>query len=182
MNQDVLGGTVEIAFRNFTIPSYVLGEPEVNIEEGTRERTTQAGIFRKGSGSLDTAEVTIPMYVPSWDWLGENIIRSRYNPGTGTNPGNIIWNANTCSGTQDIGPVNFHYVCEEDDQKDFHFFNANLRININPTFAREEDLMVELSFYANPDEDGNVWRAGTGDLTGPSVYDVATESTVPLES
>lgn len=181
MNEDVLGGVVEVSFRDITIPAHLLGEPSVSIEEGTRERTTQTGVFRRGSGSLDTAEVTVPMYIPSWDWFGDNILRGRFNAGTGENAGNVIWNANTCSGTLDAGAVNFHYVCDSTDDNDVFFYNASLRVNINPTFATGEDLMVELTFHANPDEDGNVFRLGTGDLTQPSVWDAATEATIPYD-
>lgn len=180
MNEDVLGGVVEIAFRNFTIPAHLLGEPSISIEEGTRERTTQAGTFRRGSGTLDTAEITIPMYIPSWDWFGENIMRARYTAGTGENTGNVIWNANTCSGSVDAGKVNFHYVCDTNDNNDIFFYNASMRVNINPTFATGEDLMVELTFLANPDEDGNVYRLGTGDVTDESIYDVTTQTTIDV--
>lgn len=181
MNENVLGGVVEISFRDYTIPAHLLGEPSINIEEGTRERTTQAGTYRRGSGTLDTAEVTVPMFIPSWEWFGENIMRARFTEADG-NTGNVIWNANTCSGTMDAGPVNFHYVCDTNDANDIFFHNASLRVTINPTFATGEDLMVELTFHANPDEEGNVFRLGTGDVTEESVYDPESGGPVPVTS
>lgn len=183
MDDDVMGGVIEIAFRDFTIPSYLLGEPEVNIEEGTRERNTQAGTFSRGSGTLDTVEVTVPLYLPSWGWLGENILRSRYNaPTAPQTEGNVVWNASTCTGEYDAGPLNIHYVCEDLDNQDLHLFNARLKVNLNPTFATGEDLMVELVFSGNPDENGDVFRLGTGDLDALSYWDAETESTEPYTS
>lgn len=177
---NVLSGPASIAFRNFVIPASLLSEVTVTIAEGERERETLAGTFRKGSGTLDEAQAVATLYVPSMDWLGENILRSKYTAGTGSLPGNVVFNSDTCSATVDAGPVNIHYECEEDDANDVHFYNASLRVNLEMTYNQEDDLTVELTFYGQPDDDGNIVRLGTGDLTQASVYDPTTEATVAV--
>jgi hypothetical protein len=178
-----MGGSAELAFRDKLVPADVLSEITVELTEGTRERTTLAGVFTRPSGTMDSAMATVTIFPPSWDWLGANIIESRYNaPTAPQTEGNIIWNAQTCSGTFDIGPLNIHFICDENDDRDIHFYNAQLVVNINSTYTNSDDLSVELTFHAQPDDDGNVWRLGTGDLTQESIYDVDTESTVPVTS
>ena len=176
-----LSGPAEIAFRNFVIPSDVLSEVTVTITEGERERTTLAGTFRKPSGTLDEVQAVATLYVPSMDWLGKNILRSRYTASDGTpvQGGQVLFSTDTCSATVDAGPVNIHYVCEDTDNNDIHFYNAELRVNMEMTYNNEDDLTVELTFYGQPDANGNVVRLGTGDLTQLSDYDAATQTTVP---
>lgn len=181
-NTTVLGGPADISFRNFTIPASLLSEVTVTISEGERERTTLAGTFRKGSRTLDEVQATATLYVPSMDWLGENILRANYTAGETTNTGNVVFNSDACSATVDTGPVNIHYSCEDNDANDVHFYNAVLRVNMEMTYNAEDDLSVELTFYGNPDEDGNVVRLGTGDTTQESIWDVSSEETVPVTS
>lgn len=179
--QNSMSGPASVSFRDFTIPSSVLSEVNVTITEKERERETLAGTFRRGAGTLDEATITATLYPPSMDWLGEKILRGKYTAGTGELGGNIIWNSDQCSGTVDAGPINVHYDCETTDDNDVYFYNASLRINFEMNYTSEDDLTVELSFYGNPDENGDVWRMGTGDTTQASVYDVETMETVPAE-
>lgn len=173
-----LSGPATLAFRNFAIPADVLSEVVVTYSEKERERTTLAGTFKRGAGTVDESMVTATLYPPSMDWLGENILRAKYTSGTGSLPGNIIFNSDSCSATVDAGPVNIHYVCEDTDDNDVYIYNASLKINFEMTYNAEDDLTVELTFYANPDDDGNIMRFGTGNLTAASHYDVTTEATV----
>jgi hypothetical protein len=173
-----LGGPASLAFKDFEISSQYLGEVSVNLEDGERERTTLAGTFSANSGTIENAEATVTLFAPSMDWLGENLLRGRYNDGTPT--GNIVWNVNNCS--SDIGPMNIHFECEDNDANDVHFYNASLRANIEATYNESDFIEVELVFHANPDEDGNVARLGTGDLTQESEWDVETEETVAVTS
>lgn len=178
-----MGGVAELAFRDFTIPSDVLSETTVELAEGTRERTTLAGVFTRPSGTLETGMASVTLYPPSWGWLGENIIRSRYNaPTAPQTEGNIIWNAQTCAGSYDVGPLNIHFVCDDNDNRDVFFYNAQLVINVNPTYNNSDDIQVEMTFQAQPDDEGNVYRLGTGDLTAESIWDAASEETVPVTS
>jgi hypothetical protein len=175
----VLGGPADLAFADFNIPAHLIGEVEVVLEEGERERTTLAGTFTTNAGTIAEATATATIHVPSMEWLGENILRGRFNEGTPT--GNIIWNAEEC-GQTDMGPMNVHFRCDTNDANDVHFYNASVRANINATYNDSDVIEVELVFHANPDTNGNVARLGTGDLTQESIYDVDTESTVPVTS
>jgi hypothetical protein len=179
----VMGGSAELSFRDKLIPADVLSEISVELTEGTRERTTLAGTFTRPSGTSESAMATVTLYPPSWGWLGENLMQSRYNaPTAPQTEGNIVWNAQTCSGTYDIGPLDIHFVCDTNDNKDVQLVNAQMMVNINATYNNSDDISVELVFYGQPDEDGNVWRAGTGDLTAESIWDVDSETTVPVTS
>lgn len=182
MDSTVLGGPAEVSFRDFTIPASLLSEVTVTISEGERERTTLAGTFRKGSRTFEEVQATATLYIPSMDWLGENILRSRYTAGNGELEGNIVFNSDSCSADVDAGPVNIHYTCDDNDVNDVHFYNAVLRVNMEMAYNAEDDLQVELTFYGNPDDDGNVVRLGTGDLTQDSVWDAESETTVAVSS
>lgn len=181
MNPTVLGGAAELALNETVIPAELLSEINVELTEGTRERNTLGGTFTRPSGVLETAQATFTMYLPNMDYL-KHIFPALYNaptePQTG---GNIIVGSNSCS-TVDAGPVNIHYVCDDTDNNDVHFFNAQAQLNFNPTYNGSDDLTIEVTLFAQPDEDGNVYRLGTGDLTQPSIYDPETEETVPVSS
>ena len=176
----VLGGPADIAFRDFVIPAHLIGEVVATLEEGERERTTLAGTFTTNAGTISEASATATIHVPSMDWLGENILRGRYTDGTPT--GNVVWNAETCPDPGDVGPVNIHFRCDDNDADDVHFYNASLRLNMSATYNDSDVIEVELVFHANPDDDGNVARLGSGDLTQESVWDAETEETVAVGS
>lgn len=183
MANQTLGGPAEIAFRDFVIPSSLLSEVVVTLTEGERERATLAGTFKKGSGTFEEAMATATLYLPSMDWLGKNILRSKYEEASDpSDPGRIVFNSDNCSATVDAGPVNIHYTCEGNDNNDVYFYNAILKINLEMTYNASDDLTVELTFNANPDENGDVARLGTGDLTQESIYDATTEQTIPVTS
>lgn len=177
MATNVLGGAAEVSINSKTIPSTLLSEVTVEITEGTRERTTLGGKFSKPSGVLDTAQVSFTMYLPSMDYL-KNIFPSKYNaPTAPQTTGNVIIGSDSCA-TVDAGPVNIHYTCDATDDNDIHIFNGQAMLNFNPTFNDSDDLTIEVTVFAQPDEDGNVVRFGTGDLTAASVWDAATEATI----
>jgi hypothetical protein len=78
--------------------------------------------------------------------------------------------------------VNFHYTCDTNDANDIYFYNASALLNFNGTVNNTDDFSIEVTLYAEPDENGNVYRLGTGSLTAESVYDPETETTGPVES
>lgn len=177
MQTGVLGGPAEVSLNGITIPASLLSEVSVEFTEGTRERETLGGTFTKPSGVLETAQVTFTMYLPSMDYL-KNIFPGRYNAPSGTQlTGNVIFNSDNCT-TTDAGPVNIHYTCEGLDNNDVYIYNGIAALNFNPTYNASDDVTIEVMIYAQPDEDGNVARMGTGNLTAPSYYDAATETTV----
>lgn len=175
----VLGGAAEVAMNGITIPASLLSEVTVELTEGTRERTTLGGVFRKPSGVLETAQVMFTLYLPSMDYL-KNIFPGRYSaPTAPQTAGNIIINADTCTET-DAGPVNIHYTCEENDANDIHIYNGQALLNFNPNFNATDDVTVEVTIFAQPDNEGNVARIGTGDLLHEAIYDAASEETVEV--
>lgn len=177
MSPTVLGGPAEVAINGITIPASLLSEVTVEFTEGTRERETLGGTFSKPSGILETAQTMFTMYLPSMDYL-KNIFPGRYNAPSGEQTtGNVIFNSDTCT-TTDAGPVNIHYTCEPLDNNDVHIYSGIAALNFNPTYNASDDLTVEVTIYAQPDEDGNVARMGTGNLTQDSYYDAATGATV----
>lgn len=181
MSQTVLGGPAEVAINGITIPASLLSEVAVELTEGTRERETLGGTFTKPSGVLDTAQATFTLYLPSMDYL-KNIFPSRYNAPSGTQGyGNVVFNSDECT-TTEAGPVNIHYTCEDNDNNDVYIYNGLAMLNFNPTYNASDDVTIEVTIYAQPDDSGNVARMGTGDLTTNSRYDAASESTVPYVS
>lgn len=175
----VLGGPAEVAINSITIPASLLSEVSVEFTEGTRERTTLGGTFTKPSGTFETAQVSFTLYLPSMDYL-KNIFPGRYNaPTAPQTTGNLILNSDTCT-TTEAGPVNIHYTCETNDNNDVHIYEGLAQLNFNATYNATDDITVEVTIFAQPDEDGNVGRIGTGDLTEESIYDATTESTIAV--
>jgi len=177
----VLGGLADVSVNGITIPSMLLSEVTVELTEGTRERSTLAGNFTRPSGTLETATATFTMYLPSIDYL-KDIFPGRYNaPTAPQTTGNIIWDTDTC-GSVDAGPVNIHFTCADNDNNDVYFYAGLLQLNFNPTYNNSDELTIEVTVHAQPDTNGQVFRLGTGDLTAESVYDPASETTVPVAS
>jgi hypothetical protein len=178
---ETLGGAIEVALNGITIPATLLSEVTVELMETTRERSTLAGNFSRPGGILDSAQATFTLFLPSIDYL-KDIFPERYNsPTAPQTSGNIIWDTDTCT-TIEGSPINFHYVCDQTDDNDIHFYEGRVQLNFNPTFNQSDDLSIEVTVFALPDTDGRVYRLGTGDLTQPSVYDAETMETVPLAS
>lgn len=94
--------------------------------------------------------------------------------------GNIVGGVTTCS--LDNTPVNIHYTCDTNDNNDVYFYSANVMLNFNPTYTSSDDITVEVTVFGQPDDNGNVYRLGTGDLTQESIYDPATDTSDPVSS
>lgn len=176
----ILGGPAEVALNGVYIPADLLSEVNVEITPGTRERTSLAGTFTRNSGTLDTVQATFTMYLPSIDYL-QNIVPSLYNtPTAPQTTGNIVGGASTCSIEE--SPVNIHFTCDTTDDNDVYFYSASVMMNFNPSYTSSDDITVEVTVMGQPDTDGNVYRLGTGDLTAPSIYDAATDTSDPVSS
>lgn len=175
-----LGGKAEVALNGVIIPASILSEVTVNIAEGTRERKTLGGNFKRSSGILETAEAKFTLYLPSMDYL-KNIFPDRYNAPTGNVTGNIIYNSEECVEAS-TGPMNIHYTCDSNDANDVYFYEGIAHLNFSATYNASDDLSIEVTVYAQPDDDGNIVRIGTGDLTQESIYDEATDTTEPVAS
>ena len=77
-------------------------------------------------------------------------------------------------------PINIHPVCDKTDDNDIHIYAGLVKQTFNPTLSGTEVLNIESTIFMQPTSNGYI-RLGTGDLTQPSHYDVASESTVAGE-
>lgn len=173
-------GPVKLAFRDFVVPASMLGETELSLESSTRDRETQGGTFTEPSGVMETQEFSITLFAPSLSWFIKNFLKDGGNAGV-NDEYNYIYNADACKEVE-MGPLNVQPCGENNDANDVHFYDAKMGFNLGTNLSPNEPAEIELTFYANPDADGNVWRLGTGDLTQESEWDPATEQTVPVTS
>ena len=176
-----MSGKADVAMNNITIPASMLSKVNVELTDGTSERATLGGKFTEPTGILDTAMAKFTIFLPSIDYL-KNIFPGRYNAPTAPQlTGNIIYNADTCQ-TTDAGHVNIHWTCKDNDNDDIYFYEAEALFSfvgeINPT----DPITIEVTLYPQPDDNGNVYRLGTGNLTQESIYDPLTETTIPVLS
>jgi len=164
-----------------TVPPEMLGTVTFASEEPETEISTQAATIRQGSGR-NNASVTATIFLPSMGYLG-NFLRSKFNAATNpADPGNVIIKAGSCSGS-DRGVLHIHSTCNEDDKDDIHIYSAVVMNNSEIEFSEDGSaLSVELTFHAQPDDDGNLYRLGTGDLTQDVLYDPETDTYEPVES
>lgn len=176
MATQVLGGKASLQFGLAEVPSFMLSEISVEVTEGTRERTTLAGTFRRPSGTIDTAQAMVTMYLRSVEDL-KSIFPGQYNAPTAPQAiGNLIVGSDSCA-TATGGPLNIHFDCDTTDDNDVFFYNAVPMLNFNTTYNASDDLTVEVTFMAQPDDNGNIFRFGTGNLTAASSWNYATETT-----
>lgn len=180
MNDNYLGGQAEISLNGVTIPSYMIQDITFDVSEGTREVSSLAGNFTKPSGTLDTVQMTFNLLVTSIDYL-KALYPDLYNaPTAPQTTGNLVFGADGCT-ARASGPVNVHYTCEETDDNDINFPNAQIGFAWNATYNQSDALSIEVTVYGQPSNTGII-RLGTGDLTGPSRWDAATGQTVPIGS
>ncbi len=176
MATQVLGGKAVVQFGAVEIPSFMLSEISVEVTEATRERSTLAGTFRRPAGTIDTAQAVVTMYLRSVEDL-KAIFPGQYNAPTAPQlTGNLIVGSDSCA-TADGGPLNIHFECDTTDDNDVFFYNAVPMLNFSATYNATDDLTVEVTFMANPDDNGNIFRFGTGNLTAASVWNEVTEAT-----
>ena len=179
MATQVLGGKAQIQFGKAVIPSFMLSEVSVEVTEATRERETLAGKFTRPAGTLDTAQAVVTMYLRGVEDL-KAIFPGNYNaPTAPQTTGNLIIGSDACS-VAEGGPLNIHFECDENDNNDVFFYNAVPLLNFSATYNSSDDLTVEVTFMANPDDNGNIFRFGTGSLTENSKWDHVTEASVPV--
>lgn len=178
MNPNYLGGQAEVAINEVLIPASLLSEVSVEFTEATRETQTLAGKFTQPTGMLDTAQAMFTMYLPSMDYL-KTIFPDLYNSPTGrTGEGNVILNSNQCLEASNT-PMNIHYTCDgANDKNDVFIYNGRVQLALALTFNDQDSISVEVTVYAQPDENGNIARFGSGNLTSVSYFDDATMSTV----
>lgn len=117
--------------------------------------------------------------MPSVDYL-KVLWADAYNAPTQSaqKTGNIVFGSGTCT-TREALPINIHPVCEKTDNNDIHIYAGLVSMTYNPTISTTDAISIEVTIIAQPTSEG-VARIGTGDLTQPSYYDVATQTTKPI--
>ena len=179
MAQNYLGGAAEVAINEQLIPAELLSEVSVEFTEATRETETLAGTFTQPTGMLETAQATFTMFLPSMDYL-KVLFPGLYNAGSGerVGQGNVILNTGECLSVENT-PVNIHYVCDgANDKNDVFIYNGRVQMNMALTYSTGDSMSVEVTVFAQPDDDGNVARFGSGNLTEDSYFDYTTMQTV----
>ncbi len=176
--QNYLGGPAEIAINEALIPAELLSEVSVEFTEGTRDTETLGGKFTQPTGMLDTAQATFTMFLPSMDYL-KVLFPNLYNAGSGerVGEGNIILSTGECLTVENTA-VNIHYTCNPIDTNDVFIYSGRVQLNIPLTFNNSDSLSVEVTVFAQPDDNGNVARLGSGNLTEDSYFDYVTMATV----
>lgn len=182
MNETILGGAAELALGLSTIPASLLGDITPNFTEGTRSSETLGGNRTTPSGRFDEATLTFTMFVPSMDYL-QALWPDLYNPkvGGGEQSGNLVFGSGSCA-TKTPVVANIHYVCDDNSNNDQHFFAVLVAMNWNPTINASDGLSVEVTLYAQPNDNGDYFQLGAGDLTEPTLWDAEAQEWIPVGS
>lgn len=179
---DLLAGNYELAIGDTVIPAQLLGDLSPNYEEGEISADTQAGTITTPSGKAETSEFTFTMFLPKQNaakYLGI-IWPEAYNAPSGTQEsGNIVFGSRACM-NRTPQAMNIHSVCDKNDNNDIYIFAGISKIAFNPTLSTSDAASFEVTVYMQPDENGDRFRFGTGDLTQESIYDPTTQKTVPV--
>lgn len=181
--EDYQKGTYELAVGSTLIPATLLGDLSPNYEEGTLEAATQAGTFTTPSGKAETSEFTFTLFLPkanAQQYL-EAIWPDLYGTPTSASQksGNIVITTGSCTSRNPM-KMNIHSICDSTDDNDIHIFAGLPKVKFNPTYSTSDVASYEITVFMHPDSNGDVIRFGTGDLSQPSIYDVTTQSTVPV--
>lgn len=180
---NLLAGNWELAIGDTLIPAQLLGDMSPNYEEGEISAETQAGTVTTPNGKPETAEFTFNMFLPAENaatYLGQ-IWPEAFNAPTAEaqKSGNLTFGARACQ-SRTPRPYNIHNVCATTDDNDIYIPAGLAKIAFNPTLSTSDAVSVEVTVYMQPDENGERFRFGTGDLSQPSKYDVTTQKTVPV--
>lgn len=182
MNDTILGGAAELALGEAVIPASLLGDITPNFTEGTRSSETLGGNRTTPSGRFDEATLTFTLFVPSMDYL-QAIWPDLYHAKVGGGPqsGNLRFGAGSCASKTPV-VANIHYVCDDNSNNDEHFFAVLAAMNWNPTVNPTDGFSVEVTLYAQPNDDGDYFQLGAGNLTTPTLWDAATQAWIPVGS
>lgn len=181
MNNNYLSGkNSDIAIGAVVIPYTMVSNDTSfeNFEEQVREIETLGGMVRQATGDIPEAAIQFSFYVPSWDYIGENILPHVYN--TGMSSGNITY-GDGCNVTVNSTKLNISPCNSTNDADDIHIGNAMVTLSGIDNFNSEDAMVVQVMVYANPGQNGEPRvRIGTGDLAQESVYDPITQTTVAV--
>lgn len=182
---DLMAGNFELSVGKYLIPAKLLGDMSPNYEEGEITADTQAGSITTPSGKPETSEFTFTLFLPR---NGATVILGQIWPGAYNAPtadaqkyGNLTFGSRACQ-QRTPQPYHIHNVCDTNDDNDIHIPAGLAKIAFNPTLSTSDPVSIQITVYMQPDENGDRFRCGTGDLSQPSIYDTTTETTTPVTS
>jgi len=175
-----MGGKLTVDINGVSIPSFMLGELTPNVAQVLRTSERLSGSTTRPSNQLDNPSFDVAFFPNNWDDL-KYFMPENYNMPTGTQTlGNWIIGGGTCSLPETV-PVNFHYECEDTDDRDVFIYAALVSFEHNTAFTATDDQSVMFHIYPQDTSEGQI-RYGTGNLTTPSIYNATTETTDPISS
>lgn len=181
MNESILGGAAELALGLNVIPPTLLGDITPNFTEGTRSSETLGGNRTTPSGRFDESTLAFTLFVPNMDYL-KNIWANLYNAASGSGTsGNLKFGTGSCAAKEPV-TANIHYVCDDNSNNDQHFFAVLPAMNWNPAINPTDGFSVEVTLYVQPNDDGDYFQLGAGDLTQETLWDAATQTWIPVGS
>lgn len=180
---NLLAGNYELAVGNIVIPPQLLGDLNPNYEEGQISAETQGGVVTQPSGKAETSEFTFTLFLPrenAMRYIGV-IFPDLYKAPTSETQksGNITVSTQACK-TRTPVVMNIHNSCDTTDDNDIFIPAAMARFNFSPNLSATDAASIEITVDMQPDENGDRFRFGTGDLSQPSRWDPTQGKTVPV--
>jgi len=173
---DILAGNWELAVGKYVIPPELLGDMSPNYEEGTIDAETQAGTISSSSGKPTTSEFTFTLFLPKKNaprLLGY-LWPEAYEAATSEDVGGRITFGSKACMQRSPQPMNIHSICSNDSSSDMYIPAGITKIQFNPTLSTSDAVSFEVTVYMQPDENGDRFRFGVGDLTKKTIYDPTT--------
>ena len=179
-----LTGKVDVSLNGITIPASLLSDDGVvtTLTETVREINTLAGTIRQATGIYEEANMKFTVVLPNMNYV-KNIFPDLYTASTDrpTVAGRTAFGGNTCTSRTNT-PVVSHYSCQDNSDNDIYVPNGSVTASVELTQNASDPVTVEVTVEAQPDEDGVYAYAGTGSLTGPTLWNPTTESYQPVGS
>lgn len=171
-----LSGKVDVSLNGVTIPAQLLSDDGVTttLTETVREISTMNGTIRQATGVYEEANLTFNVVLPNMNYM-KNIFPDLYTASTDrpTTAGRITFGGNACQ-VRENTPVVVHYTCQANSDNDIYLPNGSVTASVEIVQNLEDAVTVEVTVEAQPDDDGVVAYAGTGSLTGETLWNAAT--------
>lgn len=173
---DLLAGNWELAVGKYVIPPELLGDLSPNYEEGDISAETQAGTISTPSGKPTTSEFTFTLFLPKKNaprLLGYLWPEAYEEAANEDLAGRITFGSKACM-ERTPQKMNIHSICSKNSDTDMYIPAGISKIKFNPTLSTGDAASFEVTVYMQPDENGDRFRFGAGDLTKETIYDPTT--------
>jgi hypothetical protein len=179
-----LTGKVDVSLNGVTIPAQFISDEGVvtTLTETVREIPTMAGTIRQSTGIYEEANVVFNVTLPNMNYLG--VIFPDLYTASQDRPlvaGRVAFGGDTCVARTNT-PLVIHYTCQSNSDNDIYLPNGSVTASIEITQNVSDPVVVAVTVQAQPDDDGVFAYAGTGSLTGPTLWNAATEQYEPVAS